>query len=415
MKFYIIYPSWPKLTYQTEFNLPPLGIITAAASVPAHIEVRVTDENVQEVDFSGDYDLVGIGCMLTCQAPRAYELAREFKARGKTVVMGGLHVALCPDEAAQHADSIVVGEGEHLIEQILSDFEQGQLKPSYVMQDFPDIGKIPNPRRDLYDKQAHYSHKGWELVDLVQTSRGCRFNCYPCCVPFLGGRIHRTRPIEHVVSDIAACSDRLFIVDNSLEQSVVWQKELFNALAGMGKNWVCHPITPEPELLKLAKEAGCWYVYHAIYTISDKIKDRIKLYHDHGIGVEGTIILGLVDHTEDFIKRFIDFLLEIDLDLAEFTVLTPFPKTQVWDEMEAQGRIFDQDWAHYNAGHVVFQPRHLTPDTLQELYDYAWTSFYHTESQTVKMTKLISMLLREQRQRHRLNRRTANVATGQTE
>jgi len=403
LKFHIIYPRWPKLKYQTEFNLPPLGVITAAASVPEGIDVFVTDENVENIDMDRDCDLVGIGCMLTCQAPRAYELSAEFRKRGKKVVMGGLHVALCPEEAALHADSIVVGEGEGLIEQMLFDFQEGGLKPSYIMKDFPDINKIPNPRRDLYDKKKHYTHKGWELVDLVQTSRGCRFNCYPCCVPYLGGRIHRTRPIDHVLKDIVAASDRLFIVDNSLEQSVSWQKELFTAMKGSGKVWVAHPFSAEPENLKLAKDAGCWYVYHAVYTISDKIKDRIKLYHDHGIGVEGTILLGMDDHTEDFLKRFVDFLLEIDLDLAEFTVLTPFPKTQVWDELSSQGRIIDTNWARYNAGNVVFKPLQMSPEKLQELYDYAWDSFYREQPQSVKMTRLIANLLREKRRKERMS------------
>jgi len=402
LKFHIIYPKWPKLEYQTEFNLPPLGVITAAASVPPHIEVKVTDENVEDIDFSMSCDIVGIGCMLTCQAPRAYELAGKFRQMGRTVVLGGLHVALCPEEAALHADSIVVGEGEGLIEQMLSDFENGCLKPVYKMNEFPDINKIPNPRRDLHDKKKHYTHKGWELVDLVQTSRGCRFNCYPCCVPYLGGRVHRTKPIDHVLSDMESASDRMFIVDNSLEQSLDWQKELFTAMKGMGKDWVAHPISAEPELLKLAKDAGCWYVYHAVYTISDKIKDRIKLYHDHGIGVEGTILLGMDDHTEDFLKRFIDFLLEIELDLAEFTILTPFPKTQVWDELESQNRIIDRNWANYNAGNVVFKPKHMSPDKLQEPHDYAWKAFYNEQPQELKMMKLISNLLREKRRQERL-------------
>jgi radical SAM superfamily enzyme YgiQ (UPF0313 family) len=401
LKFHIIYPRWPKLKYQTDFNLPPLGIITAAACVPPEIEVTVTDENVQEIDVSPDCDLIGIGCMLTCQAPRAYELADKFRQEGKTVVLGGLHVALCPDEACLHADSIVVGEGEGLIEKMLDDFRKGRLKPSYIMEDFPDVSMIGKPRRDLYDKKKHYTYKGWEMVDLVQTSRGCRFNCYPCCVPYLGGRIHRTKPIDRVLSEIDAAGDRLFIVDNSLEQSLSWQRELFSAMKGMGKDWVAHPISPDPELLRLAKDAGCWYVYHAVYTISDKIKDRIRLYHDHGIGVEGTILLGMDDHTEDFLKRFIDFLLEIDLDLAEFTVLTPFPKTQVWDELESQKRIIDRDWSKYNAGNVVFRPRHMTPDRLQELYDYAWESFYREQPQNLKMSKLITNLLRAKRGRQR--------------
>ncbi len=404
MKFHFIFPRWPKLPGQTNFDLPPLGMITAAAGVPADVTVTAADENVQPVDFGVDADLIGISIMLTCQAPRAYEIAREFRARGKTVVLGGLHVALCPEEAAAHADCVVVGEGETLIERLVEDFRAGRLRPSYAMKDFPDITRVPNPRRDLYDKKRHYAYKGWELVDLVQTSRGCRYNCYPCCVPNLGGRIHRMRPIERVLSDMAGCSDLLFIVDNSLEQNLEWQKEVFRSMAGMGKRWVSHPITPTREVLDLARKAGCWYVYHAIYTISEKIKDRIKMFHDYGIGVEGTILLGMDDHTEDFIKRFIDFLLTIELDLAEFTVLTPFPNTQVMDQMAREGRIIDRDWNHYNAATVVFKPRNMSPDTLQGLYHEAWRAFYAAEPQSVKMGRLFLTIYKDARAKRRPGR-----------
>lgn len=394
MRVHLIYPRWPKLPGQTPFDLPPLGVIQAAACFPEGIELTVTDENVCPVDLDAPADLVGISLMLTCQTPRGYELARLLRERGRTVVLGGLAVALHEEEARQHADSIVVGEGEGLIEQMVSDFAAGRLQPVYRRSGFPDIARVPDPRRDLHDKQRFYSYKGWELVDLVETSRGCTFDCAPCCTPFLGGRVHRIRPMEHVLRDIARCSPLLFIVDNSLEQDREYQKRLFQALVPAGKRWISHPISPDPELLELARDAGCWYIYHAIYTISDKIRDRIKLFHDHGIKVEGTILLGLDHHTEDFVKRFIDFLLTIELDLAEFTVLTPFPHTKYWEQLEAEGRIFDRDWSHYNAGTVVFQPKLMTPDTLQRLYHEAWTQFYAERSQSVRMSQLFLDVLR---------------------
>ncbi|MCL4557393.1 MAG: B12-binding domain-containing radical SAM protein [Deltaproteobacteria bacterium] len=410
MKFHLIFPKWPKLPVQTPFTLPPLGIITVAASLPDTVAASVCDENVQPINFDGDYDGIGISIMLSCQAPRAYEIAAEFRKRGKPIILGGLHVSLRPDEAMQHADSIVIGEAEGILPQVVRDFQEGRLKKSYSMAGFPDIAKIPNPRRDLYDKKKHYVYKGWELVDLVQTSRGCRFNCYPCCVPYLGGRVHRMRPISHVVSDMKNSSDLLFIVDNSLEQNVEWEKEVFRSMAGMGKRWVSHPISPTPEVLNLARKAGCWYVYHAIYTISDKIKDRIKMFHDYGIGVEGTILLGMDEHTEDFIKRFVDFLLTVDLDLAEFTVLTPFPGTQVYEQMKSEDRIFDTDWNHYNASTVVFQPKQMTPETLQRLYYDAWDNFYKEESQSVKMSKLFLQIYRDKRNDHRGRHRDKAVS-----
>jgi radical SAM superfamily enzyme YgiQ (UPF0313 family) len=143
----------------------------------------------------------------------------------------------------------------------------------------------------------------------------------------------------------------------------------------------------------LAAQAGAWYVYQAIFDTSDYIRERIKRYHDHGIRVEGTILLGLDDHTEDKIKRLIDFLLEVNLDLAEFTVMTPFPHTKAWNDLAGQNRIFDQNWDHYNSGQVVFRPKNMSVERLQKLYDYAWKTFYKDESQEEKMFHLLSMVV----------------------
>lgn len=260
----------------------------------------------------------------------------------------------------------------------------------------PDISLIGPARRDLYKREL-YNHKGVQMVDLFHASRGCRFSCYPCAVSYLGGRIFRPRPIDKVVEDIATIdNNRLFIVDNSLAQNKEWEKELFKAMIPFKKKWISHTIEDDPEVLKLASEAGAWYVYQAIYDTSDYIRERIKRYHDNGIGVEGTILLGLDNQSEDDIKRLIDFLLDINLDLAEFTVMTPFPHTKGYDDMLRQNRIFDFDWNHYNAGQVVFQPKQMSPEKLQELYDYAWQSFYHDESQEQKMFRLfMNVAMRE--------------------
>lgn len=184
-------------------------------------------------------------------------------------------------------------------------------------------------------------------------------------------------------------NNRLFIVDNSLAQDKEWEMELFKAMIPLKKKWISHTIEDDHEVLDLAAKAGAWYVYQAVYDTSDYIKERIKKYHDHGIGVEGTILLGLDNQTEDDIKKLIDFLLEINLDLAEFTVMTPFPHTKAWDDLYRQGRIFDQDWDHYNAGQVVFHPKHMKAQRLQELYEYAWKTFYSDETQEEKMFHLL--------------------------
>ena len=298
------------------------------------------------------------------------------------------------EETLQYADAVFLGESEGRMEEVINDLRNGTLKKVYnYMGQQPPIEIVGPARRDLY-KRDLYNHKGVPMVDLFHASRGCRFSCYPCAVSYLGGRCFRPRPIDKVAEDLATIdNNRLFIVDNSLAQNKEWEMELFKELIPFKKKWISHTIEDDPQVLDLAAQAGAWYVYQAVYDTSDYIKERVKRYHDYGIGVEGTILLGLDNQTEDDIKRLIDFLLEIDLDLAEFTVLAPFPHTKAYDDLMRQGRIFDHDWDHFNAGQVVYQPKHMTPEKLQELYDYAWKSFYQDESQEQKMFKLFSKVM----------------------
>ena len=207
------------------------------------------------------------------------------------------------------------------------------------------------------------------------------------------------RPIDRAVAEMAGLdNNRRFIVDNSLAQDTKWEMDLFREMIPLKKNWCSHPIEDKPEVLDLAAQAGAWYVYQAVFDTSDYIRNRIKQYHDYGIAVEGTILLGLDNQTEDDIKRLIDFLLEINLDLAEFTVLAPFPHTKAYSDLLKQNRIFDHDWDHYNAGKVVYHPKHMTAERLTELYHYAWDTFYKDEPQTQKMFNLLSTVV--QREQH---------------
>jgi hypothetical protein len=213
----------------------------------------------------------------------------------------------------------------------------------------------------------------------------------------LGGRRFRPRPIDKTILEMAEIdNNRLFIVDNSLAQDTQWEKDLFTEMIPLKKKWCSHPIENNPEVLDLAARAGAWYVYQAVFDTSDIIRERIKRYKDHDIAVEGTILLGLDSHTEDFIKRLIDFLLEIDLDLAEFTVLTPFPHTKAYDALVKQNRIFSYDWNDYSADKVVYQPKNMSPQKLQELLDYAWKIFYADESQAMKMSRLYQKVVRKE-------------------
>jgi radical SAM superfamily enzyme YgiQ (UPF0313 family) len=389
VKLKLIYPKWEKLKGQTTFNLPPHGPVVFAATLPEYVDVSFTDENVETLDFDEDCDLVALSMMLSTQVKRGWAIADEYRRRGKQVMFGGIASMLHADETVSHADSVFLGEAEGRMEQVFSDWREGHLQKVYnFMRQHPHIELVGPARRDLYKREL-YNHKGVQMVDLFHASRGCRFSCYPCAVSYLGGRSFRPRPMDLTIEELASIkNNRLFIVDNSLAQDSEWEKQLFKEMIPFKKKWISHTIADEPEILDLAAQAGAWYVYQAIYDTSDYIKERVKRYHDYGIGVEGTILLGLDNQTEDDIKRLIDFLLEINLDLAEFTVLTPFPHTKAYDDLLRQGRIFDHDWDHYNAGQVVFTPKNMSVERLQELYDYAWASFYHDESQEEKMFQL---------------------------
>ncbi|MBI5063737.1 MAG: radical SAM protein, partial [Desulfatitalea sp.] len=361
MKLKLIYPRWPKLMRQTEFHLPPHGPVVFAAALPPEIAITFVDENLEEIDFDDLPDVVAISMMLTIQVQRGWEIADAFRRKGVPVIFGGIATMLHAEQTLAHADALFLGEAEGRMELLFDDLRRGQLKPVYdFLGEPPPIELVGTARRDILRREL-YNYKGVQMVDLVHASRGCRYNCYPCCVAYLGGRKFRPRPIERTIAELAAIdNNRLFIVDNSLAQDTQWELDLFREMIPLKKKWCCHPIEDNPKVLDLAAQAGAWYVYQAIFDTSDHIRDRVKRYHDHGIGVEGTILLGLDEHSEDDIKRLVDFLLKIELDLAEFTVLTPFPHTQAYEALHREGRIFSYDWNDYTADKVVFHPRQMS-------------------------------------------------------
>lgn len=388
MRVKLVYPSWQRIQYQTHYVLPPLGVAVVAACTPSWADVTITDENVEAVDFDEPVDLVGIATMLVSQAPRAFAVADEFRRRGVKVVMGGLTVTCLPEAAKAHADAVVLGEAEGIWPKVVEDARAGRLAKEYRREGFVPGPEMAAPRRDLLRRDA-YTYRGVRMMDLVETSRGCRFGCFPCQVPYVAGKAHRQRDVEAVVDEIASCeSDRVFIVDNALEQSEEHERRLFTALKRARKSWVSHPISCTPELLRLAADSGCWYVYHQIHDMSPRVREKVKMMHDHGIAVEATVLLGTDAHGPDIFKRMTEFLLEIDVDLAEFTVLTPFPGTALFDNMRREGRLLHEDWGRYNAENVVIRPGGMTPEQLEAGYAYCWDAFYKQEPQASRMFRL---------------------------
>jgi len=341
--------------------------------------------------------MAAISVMLTCQLPRAFEIAAQYRKRKIPVLFGGIAVMLHAQEVALHGDSVFLGEAEGRMERVFEDLRRNRLEKVYdYMNDFPDIHRVQTAKRDILNRDL-YNYRGIQMLDLVHASRGCRFNCFPCCNGYLGGRKFRPRPVDAVIREMAAIpNNRLFIVDNSLAHDKDWLVELFTAMKPLKKKWVSHPLMDDDQVLKLAAEAGCWYVYQAVFDTSDVIRNRIKRLQDNGIGVEGTILLGTDDHDEDGVKHLIDFLMDIQLDLAEFTILTPFPKSPIRKTYKKQNRILSNDWIKYTCDNVVFQPKKMSSDTLLKLHDYAWDTFYADGGYQTKMGELFFKVMKRE-------------------
>lgn len=361
--------------------LPPLNLAIIARYTPEHYEVEIVDEAVETLDLDARADLVGITCM-TPLAPRAYELARHFRARGIPVVMGGIHVSYMTDEALRYANSVVVGEAENIWPQVLADFERGQLQPVYRAVEAPDIENLLAPRRELL--------RGKYFVETVQTGRGCPINCNFCSVTAFNGSRYRLRKLDSVIDEINAIkSKRIFIVDDNIVGSgpryIRRAQDFFDRLADCKKEWggqTCLNIVEHDALLKSAQRSGCKGLLIGFESIDEatisamhkpvnlrpdtrNFRDAIKKIHDHGIAIIGCFIFGADGQNLDTFRRTIDFVLENDIDAVQMTLETPLPGTAFYRQMEAEGRLlltnYPEDWKHYTIFEPVFQMQTMSP------------------------------------------------------
>lgn len=394
MKIKLIYPKWEKLRYMPVFHMPPHGAVCFAAEVKDYAQVSLCDENVEPLDLSDDADLIAISVTLSCQIKRGWEIADIYRAKGKRVIFGGIASMLHYEETKKHADSVFLGEVEGRFGTVINDLEQDGLRTLYDFSNkFPDIAKIGNAERDILNKNL-YKSWGTQIFDLIHASRGCKFKCAPCSMPYISGAQFRPRPIQNVVDELKSIENkRVFFVDNSFAQDKDWEKQLFKAIAPLKKKWLSHPVDDDDDVLVLAVEAGCGNIYQSIVDTSASIRKRIKKYHSFGIGVHGGIMLGMDFHDKDYIKRLIEFVMDIELDFAEFTILTPFPKTAIRDQLEREGRILSDDWTQYTGMEVLFRPLNMSVDELQDMYDFAWNTFYRSEGRELKLAKLFRKVI----------------------
>ena len=382
------------------FSVLPLTVV--AALTPAEHDVRIIDENVEPLDLDVDVDLVGITFM-TALAPRAYEIARAFRARGITAVAGGYHPTLCAEEAAEHFDAIVAGDAEGAWEALLSDFQAGCLRKIYR----PGGGggetlAVPAPRRDLLAGTERY----YATINAVQTGRGCRHACRYCSVTAFHQRVHKRRPLEDVLAELRSIPRDFIFVDDNIISCPEYAGELFRGMIPLRKRWVgqCSiEIADDPELLRLAHEAGCRGLFLGIESIDEQnLRSMNKGFNDsrsygarlqrirrQGIGVTAGMMVGLDQDDAGVFKRCFEFLQRTGIDALQLNILTPLPGTPLFADMEQSGRVVDRDWGHYDFRHVVFSPARMTAGELQEGADWLYAEFYRLDRILVRVARTL--------------------------
>ncbi len=379
---------WKKsLRYQ------PLTLTTLAALVPPElpIELQLIDEGIADVPLDLDADLIGF-TVITGTAPRAYELADHFRARGITVVMGGPHVTLIPDDAAPHSDAVVLGYAEDSWPQLLRDFSAAQLKPRYQQGADLDLADRPFARRDLLPRKKFLTN------NVFEATRGCIHNCDFCVVPSAWGRKPLQKPPEQVVADIRQHGARkLIFVDLNLIADREYALRLFKALVPLGVQWYGLStvlLASDSELLELAARSGCRGLLMGLESISvqnlrqnhkgfnspEKFATVVEALHAHGIALQGCFVFGL-DHDEsDIFLKTAEFAVQAKIDLPRFAIVTPFPNTALYKRLEAEGRLLTRDWELYDGQHVVFKPARMSVEQLQSGAEAAWKHAYSLRS-----------------------------------
>jgi len=336
--------------------------------------VEIVEGSPKDIDYDKECDVVGISCN-TPYAHTTYEIADEFRRRRTFVVLGGWHPSVLPDEAKQHADSVVIGEAEETWPQLLKDVEMGKLKPFYIPERPVDPKLIPNPQTDIYPRGT---------IVGIQATRGCPYGCEFCAITNMKfRRVFRMRPIENVIEDIKMIpSKNFYFHDNSLTINPKYTKQLFEKMKHLDKKFGAFGnvdlLSKDDEFLRSASEAGCisWAIglesicqesLNGSSKKTNRVKDytcAIKKIHDYGMTVTGSFVFGFDNDTVDIFDRTNEFVNESEIDAPLDHILTPYPGTLLYGKLEKKGRILTRDWSKYTTRDVVFQPKHMTPEEL---------------------------------------------------
>ena len=378
------YPKDANASFGKHVLTPTLALSSFAATTPGHWRVEYWDENLLDgrPPFRPMPEVVGITVHLTF-ARRAFELADWYRKRGSKVILGGLHVLSCPEECAPHADALALGDGVQLWPQVLRDVEADRLRARYTATYESDYSEDPAPRRSILPR-----HSFLTTTSLIAT-RGCHNRCGFCYLATDGLRMpYRVRDPRQVAAEFAADRQPYAVfVDNNLGSRRDYLHSLCSALRPLNKIWsaaVSIDVTDDPSLIRNMALAGCTGVFIGFESLTDdnlseahkktpKTSDyarRVKMLHDCGIQVNGSFVLGFDHDRKDVFARTAEWVEENRLECATFHILTPYPATPLFRQMESEKRLLHRDWTLYDTAHAVFQPRHMAPEELEQ--GYAW-------------------------------------------
>lgn len=386
MRLKLIYPDWGHFPLVYRRYIPVMGPAIVAALTPPDIEVSFTDGRLDSVDTDCDCDLVAISLM-TSQANRAYEISDAFRRRGIPVVLGGVHVSLMPEEASANADAIVIGEAEGTWPGVMDDFRRGRLKKVYRCTSPPE--EYPLPRWSIFRAGIYIP------MSSIQVSRGCPVNCDMCSVPQTFGTEFRMFDTDKLLADLGKLEDCIFVVNDNLNLAKRRVRKFLKGMAEAGKRWVgLAPLSSagDREFLALLKESNCWAMYidlspwvsASLNEVIDGVQvsragDYIRRIRDMGIKVIASFVFGFDHDRPDIFEKTVSFAKRNNIEEAEFHILTPYPKSRLYERLSSEGRLITGDFSKYSTSSVVFVPKGMTPEELHEGYLTAWKEFYSSE------------------------------------
>jgi radical SAM superfamily enzyme YgiQ (UPF0313 family) len=399
------------------FRLSFLNLPYVAAVTPPDVEVKIVDEAFEKINFEEKVDLVGITAQ-TPVAPRAYQIAKEFKKRGVPVVIGGVHASMLPEEALQHVDAVVIGEAEKIWPDLIEDLKKGQLKKIYQMDGFINPSSLPLPRRELLKERFYFPLK------LLETTRGCPHHCDFCGVSKFFGFRYRNRSISEIDRELKTLFNKgqvmsphlkkilslfnkdlpyflkrrlLYIIDSNIAGDRQFCIDLVTLLKEYDLLWYGHALVSiafDQKLLEGFSQSGCIALNIGFESFSIKnlqvmgkgfnkpshYGEAVQRIHDHGIGIMGTFIVGLDDDDPGVFQRIIDFCIDYRLDWALTFIMAPYPGTDSFLRLEKEGRIFCKDWEKYDSLNAVYQPLLMSAVELESGMKKVWKDVFSISS-----------------------------------